>query len=262
VRVTLLTGHVDSPHACDILKALNDRGMRGVHVIAATGTSPRRSLAALWNAHGPALPQAAWQWVWRKGSRSLRGSIATRPATVPLSERTQAQGGRFIVVRDANGDECQRHLRELAVDLQVLAGAPIMRAPVLAIPRLGTLNAHMGILPRYRGMNTVEWAVLEGSMPGVTVHFVDAGVDTGDIIATQSVPLHPGDTLDVVRARANQCQIDLLSRTVAAACVGPLPRQPQRREDGRQYYTMHPRLRVVAEARLANALHSLEPATV
>src|SRR6185312_824748 len=78
-------------------------------------------------------------------------------------------------------------VRNLAPDLLVHAGAGILRRELLAIPRLGTLNAHMGILPRYRGMNVAEWACLEGNPVGCTVHLVNAGIDTGDIVAVDEV---------------------------------------------------------------------------
>lgn len=115
---------------------------------------------------------------------------------------------------------------------------------------MGTLNAHQGALPRFRGMNAIEWAVLEGSPPTVSVHFVDTGVDTGDIVATEPVPIAPGDTFDSLRIRASAQQIDLLARTARAALAGPLPRRSQRRAEGRQYFPMHPTLRAVAKQRL------------
>src|SRR5207244_6071935 len=125
---------------------------------------------------------------------------------------------------------CRQALHTLQVNLMILAGAPIVRAPILAIPRLGTLNAHQGALPRFRGMNVIEWAVLEGHPPTLSVHFVDAGVDTGEVVVTEPIPLRPGDTLDTLRRRASAQQVGLLARTVSAALEGPLPRHPQHPE--------------------------------
>jgi folate-dependent phosphoribosylglycinamide formyltransferase PurN len=259
VKTALLAGHPDSPHARAILHALNARGLRNIDVVAAQPTAPQRSLGELWRAHGWALPVTGMWWLAGRVRRGI-GAGGARPSPESLATRTRMQGGRFVVVEDANGAECQRQLKFLAVELQVLAGAPIIRAPVLAIPRLGTLNGHLGALPRHRGMNTVEWAVFEGAQPAVTVHFVDPGVDTGDVVASEPVPVLAGDTLELLRARASAQQIDLLSRVVAAAAGGPLPRRPQRAEHGRQYFVMHPRLRAVAEVRLRDMARPLSPA--
>ena len=252
MRIALLTGHVDSSHARSILRALNERGVSGIDVIASAAQEPRRSLTARVRAHGWGVLTVGLGWLLRGVGGMLPQVRPAGDSQGTLASLTTAQGGRFVAVGDANGEACQQHLRRLGVDLLILAGAPIVRAPVLSIPRVGTLNAHLGALPRYRGMNTVEWAILEGAEPAISVHFVDAGVDTGDIVATQPVPVRPGDTLAAVRARANECQLDLLSRTVAAACGTELPRLTQKPQDGRQYYTLHPRLRAVAEARLAS----------
>jgi methionyl-tRNA formyltransferase len=154
------------------------------------------------------------------------------------------------MVEDVNSEDTRRVLYDLGVDLMILGGAPIVKAPILQVPRVGTLNAHQGLLPQLRGMNVIEWALLEGIPPTITVHFVDPGVDTGDIIATARIPIRPGDTLDSVRATATRVQSELLAQTACEAEKGALPRQSQRKEDGKQYYAMHPRLKAVAQARL------------
>jgi methionyl-tRNA formyltransferase len=161
-----------------------------------------------------------------------------------------AQGGQLLLVPDVNGDACQRLLSELNVDLIVLGGAPIMKAPVLRIPKIGTLNAHQGALPRYRGMNVIEWALLEQRPPAVTVHFVDPGVDTGDIIRVEPIPIERGDDLQAVKRRSSALQSQLLAETVVLAQRGPLPRKTQAMSEGKQFYVMHPSLRVVAEKHL------------
>jgi methionyl-tRNA formyltransferase len=219
--------------------------------VAATGGSTPRTLGALWAAYGWGLPWAtarrvSKQLTHRVGRIWRRGPVSSDT----LEAEVYVQGGRFIPVQDVNGKECRRVLQTLQADLMILAGTPVIRAAILEVPRLGTLNVHQGMLPRFRGMNVIEWAVLEGYPPTISVHFVDAGLDTGDIIATEPVPVLTGDTLTTVRMRASVQQIDLLARTVSAALSGPLPRLPQHAKEGRQYFTMHPRLRAIAERRL------------
>jgi methionyl-tRNA formyltransferase len=172
------------------------------------------------------------------------------PDARSLQEEVIAQGGQFVCVPDVNHDECRQRLLSLQVDLLVLTGTPIVRAPILAVPRIGVLNAHQGALPEFRGMNVIEWAVLEGHQPALSIHFVNAGVDAGDLIVSESVAVAPGDSLSSLRLRSGQRQVELLADTVLAALSGPLPRQSQRGEDGRQFYLMHPRVRRIAEQRL------------
>jgi methionyl-tRNA formyltransferase len=251
VNITILCGYTNSPYARDVLRALNAHGLRQIDVVAAAGGSVPRTWTALWAAYRWQLPWAAARWVLAGLVRQLKrrgdhGSVSANS----LEAEVQTQGGRFICVPELNGDECRRTLQAWRVDLMILAGTPIIRKPLLEVPRLGTINAHQGALPHFRGMNVIEWAILEGCAPAITVHFVDAGVDTGHIIVTEPVPILPGDTLDVVRMRASAQQSDLLARTVRTASAGPLPRRPQRPEEGRQYFTMHPQLRAIAEQRL------------
>ena len=143
-------------------------------------------------------------------------------------------------------------MRELAPDLFVHAGAGILRRDLLATPRLGTLNAHMGILPRYRGMNVAEWARLEGNPVGCTVHLVHEGIDTGDILAVQEVDTTAAHSVSALRDAVDQAQIALLGQVLRFIVeTGFLPRpRPQAPAEGRQYFRMHPELKAVLEAEL------------
>lgn len=250
--VAILTGHPDNPYAADVLQAINAHGIRGIHVVAAAWNAGPRSFAGVIRAHGARLPWVGARWLAKCLIRPF-GRIVRRRDATGLAAEVERHGGHFVRVRDANGEECRNALTALDVDILVLAGAPIVRPNILAVPRVGTLNAHQGALPGYRGMNVIEWAILEGDTPAVTVHFVDSGVDTGDIIASEEIGIVAGDSLQSIRARAADKQAELLARAVFAARSRPLPRRAQRQTEGRQYYSMHPRLRAVAERRLAES---------
>lgn len=251
MRVVILCNYLNSNYARAVLRALNARGMRRIHIVAAVGATTPRTVAGLWQKYRFALPRVvlrsiatrlAW-WMARAQDRKA----ASEPS---LEAETIAQRGKFVVVREINGEEGCSALQSLETDLLVLAGTPIIRAAVLAVPRIGTLNAHQGALPKFRGMNVIEWAVFENSPPTISIHFVDPGVDTGDVILDEAVPLRPGDTVVSVRERASARQVDLLADAAAAVLAGRFSRRTQRAGEGRQYFTMHPRLRAVAERRL------------
>jgi methionyl-tRNA formyltransferase len=103
----------------------------------------------------------------------------------------------------------------------VLAGTGIVPASVLAIPALITLNAHPGLLPWVRGVCPLENALLRGVPLGVTVHAVDAGIDTGPIIRRVLLPLRETDTDRIaVTARLEQTAIEELVGVVRSLVGG------------------------------------------
>ena len=236
--------------------ALNARGMRRIHIVAAVSATTPRTVAGLWQKYRFTLPRV----VLRSIATRLAGWTARaqdRKVSAPsLEAETIAQGGKFVVVREINGEEGCSALRSLETDLLVLAGTPIIRAAVLAVPR-STLNAHQGALPKFRGMNVIEWAIFESSPPTISIHFVDPGVDTGDVIVDEAVLLRHKDTVGSVRERASVRQVDLLADAAAAVLAGGFSRRAQRADQGRQYFTMHPRLRAVAERRLQEKIGGL-----
>jgi phosphoribosylglycinamide formyltransferase-1 len=109
-------------------------------------------------------------------------------------------------------------LREENVNLVVLAGFMRIVGPVLlaAYPRR-IINVHPSLLPKYRGANAAAQALAAGDkMTGCTVHYVDAGVDTGEIIAQREVPVDPGDTADTLQARIRAAEHELLPSVIAS----------------------------------------------
>ena len=138
-------------------------------------------------------------------------------------------------VSNHNDPECERILRAADPDIVLLAGTRIIKAHVLQVPRIGTVNAHTGWLPDYRGRNANLWAFLEGGPTGITTHFVDPGVDTGHMLIREPFPIGPGDTIQGLELRAALHCADLMLRTVRGLETGTITPIPQRKEDGRQF---------------------------
>jgi methionyl-tRNA formyltransferase len=171
-----------------------------------------------------------------------------------LGELAKKQGIPILSVTDHNLPEAELFLKNAAPDLIVFTGGGLIRDSILAIPRLGVLNCHSGWLPRFRGMDVIEWAVLEaGSRKpelGITLHFMDRGVDTGPILLQQKVELKKEDTFESIRRRLEPMMVKLIIKGVRELKDGMLHAKPQNPNDGRQYYVMHPRLQAVARTRL------------
>src|SRR5581483_3200217 len=119
-------------------------------------------------------------------------------------------------------------LRDLKPDLglSVFFGY-ILRAPVLEMFPAGCLNVHPGLLPYNRGTYPNVWSIVEGTPAGVTLHYVDEGVDTGDIVAQREVAVEPTDTGATLYAKLEEACLETFAAAWPAIAAGTAPRRPQ-----------------------------------
>ena len=120
-------------------------------------------------------------------------------------------------------------IAELADDLLVVCDfEQILSRETLATARLGGVNLHGSLLPAYRGRAPVNWAILHGETEaGVTLHYMDAKPDHGDVVGRRAVPIGRDDTwLDVTRKLAGAGRL-LLREMVPRLAAGTAPREPQ-----------------------------------
>jgi len=125
-------------------------------------------------------------------------------------------------------DEAQARIRQVGADVMVVvAYGQILPTSLIEAPRLGTLNVHASLLPRHRGPAPVEWAILSGdSETGVTIMQMDAGVDTGPILAQERVPIAPDEIAPRLDGRLANVGGRLLVRTLdhlVGGRVQPIP---------------------------------------
>jgi methionyl-tRNA formyltransferase len=155
--------------------------------------------------------------------------LRTRPTDGSLRHAADELGiPTFEPARINDPAEVER-LRALKPDLGVsVSYDQIFRRPVLEAPPLGMLNFHAGKLPFYRGRNVINWALINGERElGLTAHFVDDGIDTGDIVLQRTVPIGWCDTYADVLDRAVTHLPPLVEEAVALAAEGELERHPQ-----------------------------------
>jgi phosphoribosylglycinamide formyltransferase 1 len=111
-------------------------------------------------------------------------------------------------------------LGEHGTELVVCAGYMHLLTPAF-LDRFPALNVHPSLLPRFPGATAIEDALAAGeSETGVTVHFLDEGVDTGPIVAQERVPIVPGDTVEMLRARIRAVEHRLLPETARRWLAG------------------------------------------
>lgn len=114
----------------------------------------------------------------------------------------------------------------------VVAYGAILPPDVLAVPKLGCVNVHFSLLPRWRGAAPVERAILAGDQrTGVTTMLMDEGLDTGPMLMIDSIELGPDDTAGTVRARLAEIGAPLLVRTIDALAEGAHTLIPQDESD-------------------------------
>src|SRR6185503_1899603 len=103
-----------------------------------------------------------------------------------------------------------------------------LRRSMLEIPPLGILNFHAGKLPLYRGRNVINWALINGEHEiGLTAHYMDEGIDTGDIVLQRTLPVAWTDAYDVVLRRVVEQLPALVDEAVDLVATGRATRTPQ-----------------------------------
>ena len=120
-------------------------------------------------------------------------------------------------------------LRAVQPDLIiVVAYGQILPKSVLEIPRLGCINVHTSLLPRWRGAAPIQYTILHGDREtGVTTMYMDEHMDTGDIILQRAQLIHADDTSATLHDRLAKLGADLLVETVGLIAEGKAPRAKQ-----------------------------------
>lgn len=141
---------------------------------------------------------------------------ASRPDQ-KLIELAKRHGIPVLCPASVNSAESLAEIARFAADLHVsMSYDQILRKEILGLPPRGTLNCHAGALPFYRGRNPLTWAIINGEKEfGVTVHWVDLGIDTGDIVRQVKVPIGTNDTYATLLVSAIDVCADTLVRAVS-----------------------------------------------
>ena len=120
-------------------------------------------------------------------------------------------------------------LKAFAPDLMVTAAfGQLLSAENLAIPKLGCINVHGSLLPKYRGAAPIQWAIIDGETEtGITTMMTAIGMDTGDILLVDKLAIDPDETAGELFERMAVLGAETLRRTISALEAGTLVRIPQ-----------------------------------
>jgi methionyl-tRNA formyltransferase len=128
-----------------------------------------------------------------------------------------------------NNDEFRAQLTTLKPDVIVVVGyGRIVPQWMLDLPRLGNINLHASLLPKYRGAAPIQWAIAQGeTVTGVTTMRIDAGLDTGDILLQREMPIAADDTAETLAPQLAQIGADLMVETLHGLQSGSIEARPQ-----------------------------------
>jgi len=159
-------------------------------------------------------------------------------------------------VANHNDIDCKDLLEAYKPDVLVLGGTRIIKSQILSIPKIATVNAHPGLLPILRGSASVGWALYKDLPQGATAHFIDPGIDTGDIIIKRELPVHHHDTYESLNYRIALLAAELMAEALKLIECGNAPRIPQDTSVGETYKVIPDELLEDGKRRLAAGLYS------
>ena len=147
----------------------------------------------------------------------------------PVKAFAQAHGWHVYQPQRIREEYFVTELEKLAPELiVVVAFGQILPQRILDIPTMGCINVHASLLPRYRGAAPIQRCLMAGEpRTGVTTMFMDAGLDTGDILLQEEVEIDADMTMDVLHDRLSVIGADLLIKTITALIDGTVSRTKQ-----------------------------------
>ena len=147
----------------------------------------------------------------------------------PVKALAVSHGLPILQPPRARNEEFIQQLRNFAPELiTVAAYGQILPTSILEMPRLGCLNVHTSLLPKYRGAAPIQWAMLnDESETGVTIMKMNAGLDTGDILTQEKTIIAAEDTAESLHDRLAEMGACLLARTIPGYAAGRIQPQPQ-----------------------------------
>lgn len=133
------------------------------------------------------------KWGGRGGKKLIESEV---------KKYAQRTGLRILQPKNLKAPEFVSELKSLQADLQIVVAFRMLPEVVWNMPRLGTINLHGSLLPKYRGAAPIHWAVINGETEtGVTTFFLQHEIDTGDILIQDKMPIKDDDNVGKVHDR-------------------------------------------------------------
>jgi len=167
-------------------------------------------------------------------------------ASSPVKDAALEAGISVYQPEKIKSESAHDYLMRVAPDVVVIiAYGQIIPARLIAIPRLGWINLHASLLPKYRGAAPINWAIVNGeTRTGLTTMRIDAGLDTGPVLLKHETAIGPDETMPELTARLAEAGAPLMAETLRKLERGEIAPTPQdnsqatlapplKKEDGR-----------------------------
>jgi len=153
-------------------------------------------------------------------------------------------GTKLVYCNDLNDKIVEDTLRSYPSKIVVFTGGGIIRKNILDVAGDGIVNCHMGILPKYKGMDLPEWCILENSFDelGITLHFMDTGIDTGAILKRIKIKLCNSQDIKTLREKFEPIMVTAMVDTIDDLLKDKIKPITQPSNQKRQYFIVHKRL--------------------
>jgi folate-dependent phosphoribosylglycinamide formyltransferase PurN len=261
MRIVILSSSPYSETGCAMAVRIAEAGYVPVGALALPTLDRGTLLRKLgqWGVHGVASYARAKLVPARKNRQS-------RVSNPCLERLLKHKGGVFRSLREVatlygfplaicsnqNAQDSIARLRQWTPDLVIFTGGNILRRSVLDIPRLGVLNVHLGLLPEIRGMSSPEWSLLKQVPVGITIHYMDAGIDTGRVLRRYEFPDAAScDSLSDLRNQLIALGVEKMAEVVTALDHSTISATAQSDLDrDNQFFVMHEWLQARAAEQL------------
>jgi methionyl-tRNA formyltransferase len=199
-------------------------GVDGVH-----GGGAFHQLKRVWKRHGTIGVLRRVLAIYRASKQRKRLDKHSTGGCLSLREVMMVHQLEGFEAAPINAGASVARIEQFRPDLITVANfSQIIRPGLLSAASLGVINLHPSLLPKYRGPMPFFWVLKNGeTRSGVTVHFVDEGVDTGDIILQAEVEVKANDTEASLRQRSIAIGAPLLVEAVESVLDGSATRTPQ-----------------------------------
>ncbi len=182
--------------------------------------------------------------------------ISGQPVPPRLTELISGHKIPIYCVGNHNDRLCQELLTAEQPEVLVLGGTRIIKPRILEIPPQGTVNSHPGLLPELRGSASVGWALYKDLPQGATAHFVDPGIDVGDIIISRELPVYRRDSYESLNYRVAILAGELMAEALKRIASGDVPRLPQDPDQGETLRVIPEELLEIGRQRLKDNTYS------
>ena len=225
IKNFLLIGIDITKHGCTIAKALLEAGERPVGAVIST-----------WNHELVEICKPFHKtWLEPEEAAKLAEKIPVQTMDNAIVEIYKTCQIPFIFVDKLSSDTAADLVEQTGADTALLAEGPILKGRILTSAPCGVVNFHAAPLPAFRGNYATYWALYNDVPLQVSAHIVSAGIDTGDILMRQTLPVFRGDKLSDIDSRGYEVAGNLAVSLVRQARSAGIPRIRQERWEGTDY---------------------------